>query len=93
MKIQVKVKIQPNASENKILNYIEDYLKIKITSSAIEGKANKTLIDFLSKKTGLPKSSLKIVKGEHTSKKILEIDNIEEDKLEIIKELLKLKTI
>lgn len=93
MKIRFKVKIQPNASENKILNYIENYLKIKIAAPAIEGKVNKTLIDFLSKKTKLSKSSIKIVRGEHTSKKILEIANIEEDKLRIIRELLKLKII
>jgi len=90
LKLQIKIKIQPNASENKILDYLDNYLKIKIVSPAIEGRANKTLIDYLSKQLGISKSSFKIIKGQHFSKKIIEISNLTEEKLSIVEKFLRL---
>ena len=62
----VNIKIVPNSSKNDII--IEDeFVKIKVTAQPIENKANKALIEFLSKEFKIPKTSIEIVKGE-TSK-------------------------
>ncbi len=68
--ILVSLKIVPNSSKNDII--IEGNLvKVKITAQPIEGKANKALIEFLSKKSGVPKSKIEIVKGETSKEKTL----------------------
>lgn len=68
--ILVNLKIVPNSSKNDIVPE-EEFIKVKITAQPIEGKANRALIEFLSKKFKLPKTSIEIIKGETTKEKTL----------------------
>ena len=63
----INLKISPNASKNEIIKTDEGLLKIKITAQPVDGKANKALIEFLSKSLKVPKTSIEILKG-HTGK-------------------------
>jgi hypothetical protein len=84
----VKVKIVPNSSKNDII--LEDeFIKIKITAQPIENKANKALIEFISKRFKIPKTSIGIVKGETSKEKTLlfKIDEIKQ--MELISSLTK----
>ncbi len=66
------VKLVPNSSFNKILDYTQDYVRIKISSPPIENKANKELIEFLSDILDINKSKIKIISGDKSKlKKIL----------------------
>jgi uncharacterized protein (TIGR00251 family) len=40
------IKAQPNSSKNKIAGILGDSLKINIKAPAVEGEANKELIEF-----------------------------------------------
>ncbi len=64
--VLISFKISPNASKNEIIK-TDEGVKIKITAQPIDGKANKALVEFLSKYFKIPKTSIEIVKG-HTSK-------------------------
>lgn len=80
--ILVNIKIVPNSSKNDIV--LEDeFVKVKITAQPVEGKANKALIEFLSKKFKIPKTSIEIVKGETNKEKTLffRTDDIEKQSL------------
>lgn len=66
----VNIKISPNSSKNEIIKDGEIF-KIKITAQPIEGKANKALIEFLSKTFKIPKTSIKILKGETSKEKTI----------------------
>jgi len=82
--LTVKIRISPNASKNEIIR-TDDGIKIKITAQPIDGKANKAVIEFLSKEFRIPKTSIEIVKGLTSKDKTLlfKIDN--QEKAEIIK--------
>ena len=81
--ILVNIKIVPNSSKNDIV--LEDeFVKVKVTAQAIEGKANKALIEFLSKKFKIPKTSIEIVKGETNKEKTLFFKTTNEEKLTLI---------
>lgn len=69
----LKVKIQPNSKEDKIVDFKDNVLKIKIKAPQIEGKANKALIDFLSNEFKVPKTCIKIKSGLFAKDKIIEI--------------------
>lgn len=69
----LKVQIQPNAKENKIVTFKDNILKIKIKAPQIEGKANKALIDFLSEEFKVAKSCITIKSGMLSKNKIIEI--------------------
>jgi len=70
--MRINIKIIPNAKKQNILK-IDDMYKIHLTSQAIEGKANKELIDLLSRKFKAKKSKIKIIKGEKSRNKVVEI--------------------
>lgn len=81
------LKISPNASKNEIIKTPEGY-KVKITAQPIDGKANKALIEFLSKQFKVPKSYFEIVRGETSKDKAILIKNIDDEKIQFINELL-----
>ena len=83
----IKLKISPNASKNEIIRN-ETEIKVKITAQPIENKANKALIEFLSKKLKIAKSNIEIVKGETSKEKTLLFKNISSDKMVEIKTFL-----
>ena len=87
MELKVKLKISPNASKNEIIK-TETEVKIKLTAQPIEGKANKCLVEFLSKQFRTAKSNIEILKGETGREKTLLFKNIDEEKCELIKSLI-----
>ena len=85
----IRIKIVPNSSKNDLI--IEDeFIKVKVTAQPIENKANKALVEFLSKRFKVPKTSIEIVKGDTSKEKTLLFSiNNEEKKQNIISELTK----
>ena len=77
--ILVTLKIVPNSSKNDII-VDGDFIKVKITAQPIEGKANKALVEFLSKKSGIPKTKIEIVNGETSKEKTLFFNTQDKDK-------------
>lgn len=62
--VVLSVRIIPNSSNNSVLGYCSEYLKIKIAAPAIENKANKELILYLSDIFKLPKTKISFIAGE-----------------------------
>ena len=85
----IRIKIVPNSSKNDLI--IEDeFIKVKVSAQPIENKANKALIEFLSKRFKVPKTSIEIVKGDTSKEKTLLFSiKDEEKKQNIISELTK----
>ena len=85
----IRIKIVPNSSKNDLI--IEDeFIKVKVTAQPIENKANKALVEFLSKRFKVPKKSREIVKGDTSKEKTLLFSiKDEEKKQKIISELTK----
>ena len=81
----VGLRISPNAKKNEIIKD-GDLIKIKITAQPIDGKANKTLVEFLSKKFKIPKTSIKIVKGETSKEKSVLFITGNEDLIKLLSE-------
>ena len=88
----VKLKISPNSAKNEIIT-TDDIVKIKLTAQPIENKANKMLVEFLSKTFKIPKTSVIITKGETSKEKTILFKNIEEEKITLIKEKLGVKDV
>lgn len=87
--IILQLRISPNASKNEIIR-TEEILKVKITAQPIDGKANKALIELLSKSFKIPKSSIEILKGETSKDKTILIKTFDREKIEKIYEICKL---
>lgn len=80
----LNLRISPNSSKNEVIK-TDDTLKIKITALPIDGKANKALIEYLSKLFKVPKSSFEILKGQTSKDKTILISITDLKKQEEIK--------
>ena len=85
----VRIKISPNASKNEIIRNDDGSVKIKITAQPIEGKANKALVEFLSKEFKIPKTSIEILKGDTSKEKTILFRTTDDEKISIIEKTLK----
>lgn len=70
--ISFKIKAAPN-SKNNSLEFLDEYIKVKINQKAIDGKANKAIIEYFSKILKIAKSKIEIVNGEKSSIKTISI--------------------
>ncbi len=66
----IKLKIVPNSSKNDII-LEEGFIKVKVTAQPIENKANKALVEFISKRFKIPKTNIEILKGDTSKEKTL----------------------
>jgi hypothetical protein len=70
------VQVQPNARQNEVTNFENGVLQVRIAAPPIKGKANKELIEFLSKLLGINKSNLTMEKGMSSKRKVIAIKQL-----------------
>lgn len=70
--MRLNLKVIPNAKQNKIVEE-SGRIKVYLTAPPVEGKANKALIEFLSEHFKVKKNQIRIVRGEKSRDKVLEI--------------------
>lgn len=74
--VSISLKVIPNSSQDKVIGYTEEFLKIKITAPANENKANKHIIEYLSDLFNVPKSKISFLSGEKSKLKRLLLEGI-----------------
>ena len=84
--INIEVKVTAGAKSNSFKKENGLYY-IRIMAKAIDGKANKSIIEFLAEELNLKKRDIEIIRGEKSGKKIISI-NIEDN---ILKEYFRSK--
>jgi hypothetical protein len=73
--ITFMVKLKPHGYSNTIKDVLLDNktLKVSVTPPPQENKANKALISLLADHIGVPKTSIKIIQGLHSTIKVITI--------------------
>lgn len=69
-----KIKVVANSKIN-LIDFCDEYIKIKIMARAVEGKANKAIIEYFSDILKIAKSKIAIINGEKSSIKTIQISN------------------
>jgi uncharacterized protein len=75
--ITIKIKVEPRSSRKGISGVIGDTLKIRVNSPPVGGAANEELIDILSEEFGIRKTAIKIVRGNSSKDKLVEVVGID----------------
>lgn len=68
----VRVRVTAGARKNEVKKE-NNTLKVYVSPPAVEGKANKAVLGLLAKYFGCRKSEIKIVKGERSKNKFIQI--------------------
>ena len=78
---RLEIKAIPNAPRSEVIGWLGEALKIKIHAPALEGKANQELCEFLAEALGLHKRSVRLVQGDSSRKKLVEITGLTRDQI------------
>ena len=72
--MRLHLKVVPKASRDRVVGWVGDRLKIQVTAAPERGKANDAVIDVLAAALGVARSQVRIVTGETSPLKTVEVD-------------------
>ena len=73
--LKLRVYVQPQASRDEIVGRYGDYMKVRITASPMEGKANAHLLKYLARVFGVGRHQIEITAGKKGRHKQLRIQD------------------
>ena len=71
--MRIRVRVTPNAREAGVVKVGEEDFEVKVDERAIDGRANKRLVEIMSKHLRVPKSRILIISGARSRDKVLEV--------------------
>jgi len=74
--VVLPVRVQPRASKDEIAGEMDGALKVRLTAPALEGRANEALAEFLAELLKTPKSAVRILSGDRSRIKRIEIRGV-----------------
>jgi uncharacterized protein (TIGR00251 family) len=72
--VLLHVRVQPGASRDELSGWEGDLLRVRLRARAVEGKANKGLLEFLAEALGLRPRQVTLVRGKKSREKLIEVD-------------------
>jgi len=70
------VRVQPWASKDEIVGEMGGALKVRLRAPAVEDRANEALVEFLAQLLKRPRSAVRILSGERSRTKRIEIHGV-----------------
>lgn len=78
---RVSLKVVPGASKSELAGKHGDAIKLRLAAPPVDGKANAALVAFLAEKLGVSKAAVRVVTGDTSRLKLVEVDGIESAEL------------
>lgn len=69
----MQIKVQPRARRTRLAGKLGGEWKMEVAAPPVDGKANRAVIEFFAKALKLPRSSVRMVAGERSQHKVVEI--------------------
>jgi hypothetical protein len=67
------VRVQPRSSQDRVVRNSDGSLKVYLRVPPAEGKANEALKEIIADEFGVSRSRVKILRGERSREKVIEI--------------------
>jgi uncharacterized protein (TIGR00251 family) len=80
-RITLTLHIQPGAKKTEFAGRHGDALKIRLAAPPVDGKANEALVKFIATTLHLPKSSVTLISGQTSRRKVLEVNGAESSEI------------
>jgi uncharacterized protein (TIGR00251 family) len=68
--------VQPRASKNEVAGIHGTALKIRLQAPPVDGAANDALVSFLADFLGVSRRSVRIISGDSSRNKTVEVDGV-----------------
>ena len=74
---RLALRVVPRASRDVVVGYRMGALLVRVTAAPVEGAANEAIARVLSKRLGIATRAVRIVSGQGSKLKVVEIDGLE----------------
>jgi len=78
---RLTVRLTPRASRDEVAGEREGVLLVRVTAPPVDGAANEALVRLLAKTLRVPKGAVRIVSGETSRTKIVEVAGLDDGAL------------
>jgi uncharacterized protein len=75
--VSFDVVVVPRASRSKVVGLHGTALKITLAAPPVDGEANAELCAVLAKALGVAKRAVRVVRGEHSKSKTVQVDGVD----------------
>ena len=76
---RITVYVQPRAAKTEIAGLHDGCIKFRIAAPPADGAANKALIEFIARRLGIAKSNVRLIGGESSRRKLIEIVGVSQE--------------
>lgn len=79
---RIAVHVAPRSGRDELCGWSGDELSVRVTAPPDAGRANAAVSVLVGKALGMPKTSVRVVRGETSRHKLLEVDGVDQDTVE-----------
>lgn len=76
--VRFTVRVQPRASRSEVVGAHGGALKVRLQAPPVDGAANAALVELLAESLGVPRRAVRIVAGESSRSKTVDVDGVEQ---------------
>jgi uncharacterized protein len=70
------IRVQPRAKRSEVAGERGGAVVIRVSAPPVDGKANEAVCTLIAERVGVPKSAVRIVRGESSRDKLVRIDGL-----------------
>lgn len=78
MTCRLRLRAVPNAKRSEVVGLHGDAVRVKVAAPALDGRANEALIEFIAEELGVARRDVRLLSGEKSRDKLIEIDGLDE---------------
>lgn len=75
--VTLRIKVVPNARQNRVVGRLGDAIKVHVSSPPERGKANQVLIEVLAGFLGVAASAVEIASGATQARKVVRVTGLD----------------
>ena len=84
--MRLRIKVHPGARQSRVVRKLGEEWKVEIAAPAVDGKANRALIELLASRWRVPRSAVQIVSGHRSVHKLVEVEGAQVRDLMLVQE-------
>ena len=77
MPTTIHVHLTPRSARDEVLGFEGGVLRARVMAPPVEGRANEALLRLLANALGVPKSALRIVRGQRSREKLVAVEGLD----------------
>ena len=83
---RLAIRVQPRAARSEIVGVYGEALKVRLNAPPVDGAANEELVKLLAHTFAVARRAIRILSGEHSRSKIVEIEGVTDGAIRAIVE-------